>query len=231
MLLPAASLAQSPTDDWTWQATVHQLEWQDSSGPDAVAWDFTGWIGTQRNRLWIRDEGGHHIDGATRDNRLEVLWGHPVKYWEWLVGLRQDTGSAPSRTYFALGVQAEGPFGIWLESTGYLGDGSENGDSYHAGARLLADRDFPLSRRFTLGVRAEFEQWSEDHVRYTEGNGPSGIFASTRLRYAVSEGIAPYIGVEWFRLTGDTGDLARARGESVKETRFVAGIRLPFGAH
>lgn len=229
LLVAPVAWGQSTQDGWSWQATVHQLEWQQSSGADALAWDVSGWIGTNRNRIWVRGEGGHHVDGAARDYRQELLWGHPVAKWEWLVGVRQDEGTTPSRTYFVLGIQAEGPFGIWLESTGYLGEGSRAGDNIHVGYRLMAEREWPLSSRFTLGARAEYELWSEDHVRYSEGHGPSGVFGSLRLRYAASGRIAPYAGVEWFRMVGDTGSLAEQNGETVEETRFIAGIRLQFG--
>lgn len=212
-----------------WDLTVHQLEWQESSDGDAAAWDITGRLGGERNRAWLRYEGGRHVDGAARDHRLELLWGHPVKHWEWLVGVRQDEGTTPSRTYFALGIQAEGPFGIWLESTGYLGEGSRRGDDIHVGYRLMAERKWTLSDRFMLAARSEYELWSEDHVRYSEGHGPSGVFAGLRLHYKANRNIAPYVGVEWFRLVGDTGDLALRFGESDGETRFLAGLRLQFG--
>jgi copper resistance protein B len=229
-LAALSSAAAACADErWSWALDVHQLEWQESADGDAAAWDVTGRIGTDHNRVWLRYEGGRHIDGAARDNRLELLWGHPVKHWEWLVGVRQDEGTTPSRTYFALGIQAQGPFGIWLESTGYLGDGSRNGDDIHVGYRLMAEREWELSRRFALGLRAEYELWSEDHVRYSEGHGPSGVFAGLRLHYTPTARVAPYVGVEWFRLLGDTADLARRFDESDGEARFLAGLRLQFG--
>ncbi len=71
--------------------------------------------------------------------------------------------------------------------------------------------------------------WSEDHVRYSEGHGPAMWSAGLRLHYQVVEGIAPYIGVEWFELIGDTGTLAVGAGESDGEARAVAGVQLRFG--
>jgi len=218
--------AQTAEHGWVGQLTVHQLEWQRSSGADALAWDVDGWIGTERNRLWIRDEGGNHVDGVPVDNRLELLWGHPTKYWEWLVGLRQDDGTAPSRIYLAIGIRADLPLDIRIEATGYGGEGSRFGDDIHGGFRLMLEREWAVSDRLTLNLRGEAEIWSEDHVRLSEGHGPMGAFAGLRLRYAVTPAVAPYVGVEWFENLQDTGDQARQLGESVRETRFVAGIRL-----
>ncbi len=208
--------------------TINQLEWQYSSHADSVAWDVSGWIGTADNRLWILDEGGTHVDGAARDNRLELLWGHPMERWELLVGVRYDSGSTASRTYAALGFQAMAPLGIKVETTGYIGDGSRLGDDVHVGYRIQAERDWRLSSLLTLRGRAEYELWSEDHVRYGEGIGPSGAQAGLRLHYAFGDDAAPYIGVEWFRLAGDTADLARQFGETTSETRLVVGLRLRF---
>jgi copper resistance protein B len=213
---------------WSGELTVKQLEWQDSSGPDSLLWNVSGWVGTASNRLWLRDEGGSHVAGAPRDNRLELLWGHPTAWWEWMIGVRQDTGTTPSRTYAALGIQASAPFGINVEATGYLGHGSRNGNNVHAGYRLQAERDWLLGSRFTLGTRAEYELWSEDHVRYSEGVGPSGWSGGVRLGYALGRNIAPYVGAEWCSFIGDTANLASQAGESEREMRLVAGLRLRF---
>ena len=213
---------------WSHEVTVKQLEWQQGSGPDALLLNVDGWVGTARNRLWLRNEGGKHVAGAPRDNRLELLWGHPTAWWEWLVGIRHDTGTTPTRTYGALGVLAQAPLGIRIEATGYVGHGSRDGNNVHAGYRLQAERDWLLGSHFTLGTRAEYELWSEDHVRYSEGVGPSGWSGGVRLGYALGRNIAPYVGAEWFSFIGDTATLASQAGESERETRLVAGLRLRF---
>ncbi len=232
LALASAAWGEPAEGEWSWEMTVKQLEWQDSSGPDSLMWDVSGWLGTANNRLWIRDEGGRHVAGAARDNRLELLWGHTLNWWglenEILVGVRHDSGTTPSRTYAALGIQGLAPLGVWVETTGYVGHGSRSGDDIHVGYRLQAERDWQLASRLTLGVRAEYELWSEDHVRYSEGHGPSGVSGGLRLRYALGQSIAPYVGLEWFRLVGDTGDLARQVGETASETRLVAGVRFRF---
>ena len=177
-----------------------------------------------------------HISGAPRDNRLEVLWGHPLRWWKWmdalqlemLLGVRHDSGTTPSRVYGALGIQVQAPLGIRFEATGYMGDGSRMGEDIHSGVRLQAERDWQLTDRITLALRGEHEVWSEDHVRYSEGSGPWMWSAGLQLRYEVREGVAPYVGVEWFDLVDDTASLATAAGETEKETRLVTGLRLQF---
>jgi copper resistance protein B len=49
-----------------------------------------------------------------------------------------------------------------------------------------------------------------------------------RLRYEIRRQVAPYVGINWNRLTGATGDLARAAGDSTRDGSIVAGIRVWF---
>ncbi|WP_353889331.1 copper resistance protein B [uncultured Spongiibacter sp.] len=46
-----------------------------------------------------------------------------------------------------------------------------------------------------------------------------------RLRYEIKREFAPYIGVRWERLYGETKDIARRAGENTSNTSFVVGIR------
>ena len=46
-----------------------------------------------------------------------------------------------------------------------------------------------------------------------------------RLRYEFRRELAPYIGVNWSRMFGDTADFAKIAGEKSSETQLVIGIR------
>jgi copper resistance protein B len=237
ILFANSALAQSDGEPRDWSLTVRQFEWQDSATPEAYMWDLQGWIGSERSRLWIRDEGGRHTSGARDDNRLELLWGSRPRWWGWmetldlemLVGVRYDSGTVPSRVYGALGFTGELPFGIRFEGTGYLGDGSKNGDDLHTGVRAQLERGWDLTDRWMVILRAEHEVWSEDHVRYAEGIGPWMWSAGMRAHYRINDHIAPYLGIEWFDLVQDTADQAEAAGEEENEVRAVVGLRFQFG--
>ena len=51
---------------------------------------------------------------------------------------------------------------------------------------------------------------------------------SDGLRYEIRRQFAPYIGVEWGRQLGETGDFARAAGGRTDSTALVAGLRVWF---
>lgn len=60
------------------------------------------------------------------------------------------------------------------------------------------------------------------------GSGSSDIEAGLRLRYEIKRQFAPYIGVSWKRKFGNTAAFARAANEEVRESKFVAGVRIWF---
>jgi len=60
------------------------------------------------------------------------------------------------------------------------------------------------------------------------GEGLSELAAGIRLRYEFRRELAPYVGVEWSSLFGDTADMASDAGELESETMAVAGLRFWF---
>lgn len=199
-----------------------QFEWQHRPGGDALKWDFTGWLGYDMSRVWLRDEG-EHVSGEAADNRVELLWGEPVSaWWDFVAGARADTGSGPTRGYAAIGLQGLAPQWFHVEVTAYLGEGGQ------VGLRLQCDYDWLLTNRAILSARAQGAAWSDDDERAGIGSGLSEVTAGLRLRYEFRRELAPYAGIEWTSLYGDTADRARAAGEEVRETRVVAGLRFWF---
>jgi copper resistance protein B len=54
------------------------------------------------------------------------------------------------------------------------------------------------------------------------------IEAGLRLRYEITRQFAPYIGINYEQLLGDTRDMARDRGVDSSDTQAVAGLRFWF---
>jgi copper resistance protein B len=209
-------------DPLTAMLLAEQFEWQGGSGPDVLQWDATGWAGWSMNRLWLRTEG-ERSSGRSGEARTELLYGRPVAaWWDVVAGVRHDVGPGPARTYAALGVQGLAPQWFHVEATAYIGERGQ------AGARLQADYDWLFTSRLILGARAEAEAWSDDDERTGIGSGLSKTSLGLRLRYEIRPELAPYLGVEWSGLFGDTADIARDAGEERRETHLVAGLRWWF---
>ncbi len=85
-----ADLAHTQVHDAPWFAALlaDRLEWHKCSGDDALLRDATGWIGGDRNRLWLRSEG-ERPSGAADEGTLEAFRGRPVTaWWDLLAGVR-----------------------------------------------------------------------------------------------------------------------------------------------
>ena len=109
-----------------------------------------------------------------------------------------------------------------MEATAYVGERGQTGLTLKAGPELL------LTNRLLLAPLAELDAYGRDDEANGIGNGLSRVTLGVRLRYEIRREFAPYAGIEWTGKLGDTGDLAREAGESVREARWVAGLRVWF---
>ncbi len=205
-----------------WFALLNRLETWDADEGDAFAWEGTGWIGTDLDRLWIRSEG-EWTGGSTESADVEVLYGRAIaRWWDAVVGIRHDFGQGPSQTFAAVGVMGLAPYMFEIEATAYLGQSGQTGIGVEAEYETL------FTNRLILQSLVEAEVWGTDDDRRGIGSGLSTIEAGFRLRYEFTRQFAPYIGIVRERAFGGTADLRRADGHSIDDTRVVLGLRTWF---
>jgi copper resistance protein B len=209
-------------DPFTAMLLAEQFEWQAGPGPDELQWDVAGWAGYSMNRVWLRTEG-ERPSGESGAGQAELLYGRPVSaWWDLVAGLRHDFGPGPARNYAAVGVQGLAPQWFHVEATAYFGEGGQ------LGLALTSDYEWRLTRQLILAARLEADAWSEDDEAAGLGSGLAELTTGLRLRYQLVPEFAPYVGVEWTGLLGDTADIARDLGEPRRDTRVVAGLRFWF---
>nr|WP_225780215.1 copper resistance protein B [Pseudomonas sp. Marseille-Q3773] len=201
---------------------LDQLEYQDADEGSTLAWDASGWIGGDINRLWIRSEG-ERTNGVTEDAELQLLYGRSVSpWWDVVAGVRQDFKPESPQTWAALGIQGMALYDFEAEATAFIG---ENGQT---AARLEGDYDILLTNRLILQPTAEANFYGKNDPERGVGSGLANTEVGLRLRYEIVRQFAPYIGVSWNRSYGKTADFIRDEGGDVDEARFVAGIRMWF---
>jgi copper resistance protein B len=196
--------------------TVDQLEWQNADHAD-IGWDVQAFYGGDYHKLWLKTEGVHeqHED----DVRVEALWNRIVTpWWSTQVGVRQDFGDAPSRTWLALGIEGLAPQWFDVEAAVYFGEQGRTA------FRADVSYDLLLTQRLVLQPQIEADVYGKDDRERHIGSGLSDIEVGLRLRYEVRREFAPYIGVHWVNRFGETADLA---GDD-SDMRFVAGVRVWF---
>jgi len=215
---------QHPVHDSTIQYFVlfDQMEWQGGDGGQNGGWESKGWVGGDLNRFWFRTEGEAE-DGELAAAQAHALYGRAIhRWWDLVVGVREDFRPGPSRTWAAIGIQGLAPYWFEVEATAYIG---EAGRTHF---RVETEYELLLTNRLILQPLAEVEIFGKADRDRRIGAGLSSVDAGLRLRYEIRRELAPYIGMTWNRKFFGTADLARAAGDEVGEARVAAGVRVWF---
>jgi copper resistance protein B len=198
-----------------------QLEWQGGEN-GGISVDNKNWIGGDINRFWLRAEG-ETSEGRPENAQLHALYGRSVsRWWDVVVGLRQDFRPGEPQGWLAVGLQGLAPQWFELELTGYLGQAGRT----HA--RVEVEYELLFTNRWILQPLVELELYGKDDPDRGIGAGLSSVDAGLRLRYEIRREFAPYVGVTWHRATFGTADYARADGEEPGRLRFALGVRAWF---
>lgn len=202
-----------------------KLEWQNADDGSALAWDVSGWIGGDIDRLWLRSES-ERSNGKTEDAEIQALWGHAISpWWDVVSGVRQDFKPGAPQTWAAFGLQGMALYNFEAEATAFIGESGQSA------IRFEGDYDILLTNRLILQPTAEFNVYGKNDPQRGIGSGLSNSEAGLRLRYEIRREFAPYIGVTWNRTYGNTADYAREDGEDGEdrsEARLVIGVRMWF---
>jgi copper resistance protein B len=201
---------------------LDQLEWQAADGGGGATWDSKGWVGYDLGRLWFRSEG-EAAKGRLEHAEAHVLYGRPIsRWWDVVVGVRQDVRPGPAQTWAAVGVQGLAPYWFEVETTAYVGP------SGRTLVRLEGEYELLFTNRWILQSLGEIQLSGKSDPERAVGAGLSTTEVGLRLRYELRREFAPYIGLSWTRAFGRTGDFARAAGREVGEARLAGGLRLWF---
>lgn len=204
------------------KVTFNRLEAWDADEGTGQAWEGVAWFGTDTDRLWLRSEG-ERVGGHTESADLEVLYGRSVSpWWDVVAGVKHDFKPGDARNWAAFGVQGMAPYRFEVSATAYVGEGGQ------VAANVEAEYTLRITNRLILQPLVEVDLAAKDDPEYGTARGFTGIETGLRLRYEVTRRFAPYLGVVHERALGDTADLRRADGESTRDTRIVAGVRIWF---
>lgn len=199
---------------------IDRLEHRWQKGNDALTWDAQGWFGGDYNKLWLKSEGERIRGAGTEEADLQALYARRISpYWHLQAGVRRELKPSPAQSYGVLAIQGLAPYWFETEASLFLRGGEVSG-------RLEAEYDQLITQRLILQPRIETNFSGEADPRRGIGSGFNDVQLGLRLRYEIRREFAPYLGITWRRKVGDTADIARGRGEDVKEYGIVAGIRV-----
>jgi len=210
---------------------VDQLEARDSDDGTVMAWEASAWHGGDINKLFFSTEGERLMvpehddeDPSTESAETRLAWNHAfAPFWDGQLGVRRDwQPNDPSRDWVSVGVQGIAPYWFEVDANLFVGeDGLTN-------LRIEAEYELMLTQKLVLAPNLETNLYGKDDDKRGIGNGLTDIEAGLRLRYEIRREIAPYIGVHWEKLYGDTADIAQANGEKTEQGIIVAGLRIWF---
>jgi copper resistance protein B len=207
---------------------VDQLEYRVSEGPDTLHWDIQGRIGGDYHRLWIKTEGDQQVSKESGgEAEVQLLYSRLISpYFDLQAGVRHDQvyGSGPdrSRSFAVLGLQGLAPYWFEIDISLFV---SEDGD---LSARFTGEYDLPLTQRLVLQPRVETELAVQEVEAFDVGQGFNEIELGVRLRYEIRREFAPYVGLSWTRLIGETAGIARTKGEDTENLAVMVGVRMWF---
>lgn len=203
---------------------IDRLEGRFAEGEQAYGWEVEGFSGGDINRFWWKSDGEGAFDGGLHEASVQALYSRAVApFWDVQAGVKQDYQShGPDRTHLTLGVQGAAPYWFELSGAAYL---STKGDLT---ASMEAEYDLRLTQKWILQPVAHLALSAQDVPELELGAGVTSLSAGLLLRYEIKRELAPYVGVEWEGVVGNTADLIRARGGEVDQTRFVVGLKAWF---
>ncbi len=209
---------------------VEQLEYRfaDDETADHLGWEAQGWIGYDIDKFWWKNEGEAVFDGEDEgETETDLLYSRLVTpFWNAQIGVQYANGWTPDdyedRWSGVIGLQGLAPYMFEIDASLYV---SEDGDGT---AEFEAEYDLRITQRLVLQPRAGLAFAAQDIPERALGAGVTDAVVDLRLRYEIKREFAPYIGVRYQTLVGETDNIAEAAGADTEHLFFMAGIRFAF---
>ena len=209
---------------------INQLEYRGSgSGTNIGAWEGQAYYGGDYNKVWINTRGEYNSKASSLERaELQVLYSRLISYFfNAQAGVRQDfpirpNAGTPARTHLVLGIQGLLP-NLFEANLQFFVD--------HVGtvaARVEGSYDAYLTQRLVLQPQVELNVAANSDARSRLASGLTRLEGGLRLRYEFRREVAPYIGVQYESVLGDTRRIYRRNNEARDILSGVAGIRLFF---
>ncbi|MCM8855706.1 MAG: copper resistance protein B [Candidatus Thiodiazotropha sp.] len=222
MGLSTTVFAGGADDPLVYKVMVDKLEIRNTGGNDPFVLDADAWVGYDLNKFWFKTEV-ERVDGETEEAEVQFLYSRAVApFWDVQAGWRRDIKPEPDRDFLALGFKGLAPYMFEVDAGVFIGESGQ------VGARLDAEYEYMLTQKLILSPEIEMNLYSKDDEEVGIGSGLSDMELGLRLRYEVLREFAPYIGVNWTKIFGQTADFASDEGEDTSDLQMVIGIRAWF---
>ncbi len=207
-----------------------QLEYRVDAGrgPNQLGWENQGWVGYDFNKVWWKNEGEAAFDGPDEgETETDLLYSRLVTpFWNLQFGAQYanewDSGDYEDRWSGVIALQGLAPYKFEFDNSLYI---SERGD---VTIEVEVEYDVRLTQRLVLQPRAEVALSFQDVPERMLGEGLTDANLDLRLRYEIKREFAPYIGLRYRTLIGETANLAESAGDDADQFYFLVGLRFAF---
>ncbi len=217
-------------DDLRFFTLFEQLEYRipDDGGADELGWEAQGWVGFDYHRLVWKSEGELSFEGTDEgESETDLLYSHLfTPFWSLQLGAQYanewESGDYEDRWSGVLALQGLAPGMVEVDSSLYV---SEDAD---VTLELETEYNLRITQRFVLQPRAEIGFAFQDVSERALGTGFTDVNLDLRLRYEIERDFAPYIGVRYGLLVGETANIANAAGLNTESVSLIFGVRFAF---
>jgi copper resistance protein B len=201
---------------------IDQLEVGDAHGSASAMFEGQAWIGYDMHKLWLKSDIKRR-NGIAKAAEVQALASIAIApFWDIQTGVRHDSNPSPQRNWGVIGLHGLAPYFFAIDTALFVGE------SGRTAARFMAEYDLLFTQKLILAPNVEINLYGKNDPETGAGSGLSDVAAGLRLRYEIRREFAPYIGVNWNKKFGNTADFARVKGESIRDTQLVVGLRAWF---
>lgn len=206
-----------------WGVQAEQLEYRAGDTTDVMAWDIDALVGSDELKLVLRSKGEFETDGdvmESLENQLRLQM--PIStFFDVVGGIRVDTPEGPDRVHGVIGVHGLAPQWFEIDADLFVSD--------HPSFRLEADYEALITNRLILTPSVEIDLPFTDDLPLETGAWGARLEAGARLSYdLIDRAVAPYIGVHYERLFGETHNIATSEGKEGDAVFVTVGMKLIF---
>lgn len=203
---------------------IEQLEYRfGDKDTNVMAWGGDAMIGTDELKFVLRSEG----EFETKTDKLESMETQarvqvPVStFFDAVAGVRVDTPDGPDRVHGVVGLHGLAPQWFEIDADLFVSD--------NPSFRIEAEYEALITNYLILTPSIEIDLPFTDDTEIGIGAWGPRLEIGVRLSYdLIDRAVAPYIGVHYERVMGESQDLKEAEGEDADGLFFVAGVRLLF---
>lgn len=189
------------------------------------ATNLNGWIGTDYDRLWLKNETKAFKNYDTK-TEFQALYGRNVsQFWDAQIGVRHDLStdfSSHSVDYLTIGLEGLAPYFFETEAQMFV----SNYGNYSA--HLKQSIDLFITQKLITQPYAEFDFFAQDVPKIKVAHGLSELEFGVLTRYEITHRFAPYFALRYNRKTFGTEEIAKQDHDRISDFIGSIGLRLRF---